>query len=246
MKLFLTRRCSQWGLACECLERGWRAVLFTWWWTVLRLGWGTVLRLWRSIHWFLFLLILDEINFRLWRRRRFRCGQWNLRLRIGLFDEHINKRFVFVLWLDWDHGCCRFWRFWGLDEDQLVMLLRRSCLKYLRRLIFLGFFRRQMDVKVSSDDLFRRRRTVWCCRHRRRTILLRRRTWVEKVYLFIVWCNFFIVSFTVIICWRRRSVILSRQLLSKRRCLGDSQEGTLSPRWLRPGDSNGKHCRKNL
>lgn len=70
-------------------------------------------------------LVANEVNLGLAGLRWRRCGDDNLRLLLWLLDQHIHKGLLLVLWELWNDrgGRCR-WR-WGLDKDDLVMLLWR-------------------------------------------------------------------------------------------------------------------------
>lgn len=72
---------------------------------------------------FLLGLVLDEVY--LWFARLGWCSLWNddVLLLLWFLDQHIDQSLLFVLWGWWDDWSLVGWWRWGLNEDDLVVLL---------------------------------------------------------------------------------------------------------------------------
>jgi len=97
-------------------------------------------------------LVLDEVD--LWLAGLCWGLSWddNVLLFLWFLDQDVDEGLLFVLWLNWDDWCLVGWRRWGLDEDDLVMLLGRCNWDWTLDADLILFWWWNVNVDVLLDN----------------------------------------------------------------------------------------------
>lgn len=101
---------------------------------------------------FLLGLVFDEVYFGFGGLSGSGSGDGDVGLFVGFLDQHVDEGLLFVLSLSGDDGRDGCGRCWGLNEDDLVVLLGDSSTGDNLWALFFGFWGWDVDVDVFLDD----------------------------------------------------------------------------------------------